>query len=359
MIKKVIHFITSLKRGGRERQLCTIFSHNDPDFQDIRIMFLYNSDDSYIEEFNIPKDKLIHIRSKDRLSRMKEIAKVLRRERPDAVYSWGAPESFFALMLKPFFSYRFINGSIRHGIVSGSLAQYWRMLLLHLSGNIVANSRAGLKANHLGRGYVLYNGIDPKFLATINPEKKFSEMRNTLNHPVLISVANLVPYKDYFTVLKALAAIRDKGIRFSYLIIGEGPERKAIEESISRYRLHEEVTLLGSTSEVAQYLAISDIFIHSSKGEGCSNAILEAMAAGLPVIATDTGGTSEVVNSSTGRLFPYQDQEQLIIRLEELIASDSVMKSLGVQSRNEIIERFSIERMMKDYYQIIEKICPA
>jgi len=354
---KVIHFITSVRRGGRERQLCTIVSHNDTEVQDIRIMYLYDAKESYIGEFGITEDKLIRIRAAGRIARALEIYRVLRKEKPDAVYSWGALESFYILLLKPLLKYHFINGSIRHGIVSRSLAQYWRMLLLHLSGSIVANSGAGLKANHLRRGQVLYNGIDPKFLEVKEAAGDILEFRKRLISPVFISVANLVPYKDYITVLNALSELRKSGKNFTYLVIGEGPERKNIGESIQKHGLEPHVHLLGSTARVAEYLSISDLFIHSSKGEGCSNAILEAMAAGLPVIASDTGGTSEIIRPAFGRLFPYQDATRLTSHLQEFIESGTMRKKMGEQARNEIIERFSIQRMMTDYYRILAAIC--
>jgi len=231
-------------------------------------------------------------------------------------------------------------------------------MILHLSRYIVANSKAGLKANSLNRGDVMYNGLDKQFLSDIesSPEDNSIKADSNNNTVLLVSVANLVPYKDYKTVLNALHKVKQSGYPFRYFIIGEGPERPAIESLIISLDLKNEVVLLGRQTDVKSYLKIADVFIHSSRGEGCSNAILEAMAAGLPVIASNTGGTAEIVDSTVGRLFEYKNAEQIALHLIELISSSETRRSLSLNSKIKINTNFSIERMMNDYYTILKKV---
>ena len=80
------------------------------------------------------------------------------------------------------------------------------------------------------------------------------------------------------------------------------------------------------------------------------------MAAGLPIIATDTGGTNEVVDASNGRLFEFQNIEQLAAIIQELISNKSLRKDLGKNSKMKALSNFSIERMMSNYYKIIEDV---
>lgn len=251
-----------------------------------------------------------------------------------------------------------INGSIRHGIVRFNLYQIWRLFVLHLSKNIVANSHQGLKANWLNRGLVLYNGIDDEFF--IKPVNEVPDIITKVfkndNSILLTSVANLVPYKDYSTILEALSIIKNRGIQFKYIAIGEGIERKQIESLVNQLNLNYDVSFPGSRIDIKNILYASDIFIHSSRGEGCSNAILEAMSAGLPIIASDTGGTKEIVDSSIGSLFEFQNVDQLVNQLLNLIGNKSLMKALAKNSKNKALSEFSIERMMFNYYKILEKV---
>jgi glycosyltransferase involved in cell wall biosynthesis len=232
------------------------------------------------------------------------------------------------------------------------------MLLLHLSNNIVANSLAGLKANKLKRGFVLYNGIDGIFFN--EPAKEYTNIRSEFGIEsdivLLVSVANLIPYKDYDTVIKALSLIKKEGILFRFIAVGEGSERKRIENLVKSLDLSGEVFLPGRRVDIKDILYASDIFIHSSIGEGCSNAILEAMAAGLPVIASETGGTSEIVYKETGKLFKYQDVEQLAQMLKDVITNKSLRADLSENAKKKALTDFSNDKMMLNYYNIIGRV---
>ena len=257
-----------------------------------KIVYLNERNENYIDEYGLD-DRLIKINSRQFLHRLFELHRLFKKEKPDIVYTWGNFESIFILILNPFHKFVFINGSIRHGVRSKKFWHYFRTFTLHLSSHIVANSYAGLKAENLKRGFVLYNGVDQKFIGMINQEKKKDKRKKMFNVDekaiLFISVANLVPYKDFFSVLYALKIIKDKGYNFYYLILGDGPLRKGIEQRVNEYGLSSNIKILGNVENVNEYLKIADVFIHSSKGEGCSNAILEAMFAGLFIIATDVG----------------------------------------------------------------------
>ncbi len=303
-------------------------------------------------------DDVIFLSSKNFIKRFREIRRIAKESKADIIWTWGGVEATFGVLLSLTSSVKHINGSIRHGIVRFNLHQVWRMLVLHLSKNIVANSNAGLRANRLNRGSVLYNGIDGKFFSQPDREpvlirKEFGIADDTI---ILTSVANLVPYKDYNTVLKALSTVKSKGILFHYIAIGEGLERKSIEELIQNLNLTENVSLLGNRADIKEILYTSDIFIHSSLGEGCSNAILEAMAVGLPIIASNTGGTIEVVDETNGRLFEFQNVEQLASLIMEMICNKSERELMAESSKRRALAEFSTDRMIYNYYNIIERV---
>ncbi|MEJ2595096.1 MAG: glycosyltransferase [bacterium] len=286
--------------------------------------------------------------------------RIFREQKPDIVYAWGGFEASFCFLASPFSPGKFVNGSIRHGKVLFNSKHLWRLVILHLSKHVVANSQAGLRANRLRRGFVLYNGIDEKFIHNPSTQEKWELRQKMIRHyhgeTVLVSVANLVPFKDYQTIIGALENLKDQGHSFRYYIIGDGPMRQAIQEQITRRGLAKDIEILGKITNVKDYLQLGDIFIHSSKGEGCSNAILEAMAAGLPVIASDTGGTREITGDRNGSLFEYQNEEQLVRALKKLMSDPEKRAVMGEVSFENIKRNFTIPTMVSNYYDIISQI---
>ncbi|MBM3436524.1 MAG: glycosyltransferase family 4 protein [Bacteroidetes bacterium] len=208
---------------------------------------------------------------------------------------------------------------------------------------------------------VLYNGLDERFFGIVDKQQfllQNNEINSIKQSGILIftSVANLVPYKDYFTIFKALEQLKNKGYQFYYLIIGEGPDRSAIENDIREKDLEKNVVLLGRRHDVKEILSISDVFIHSSRGEGCSNAIIEAMASALPVVATDTGGTNEIVQSDHGFLFDYGDHQTLVRCLTEIMEKPELLLKMGSISRERAMKFFSTERMVDEFNKIVQEV---
>jgi glycosyltransferase involved in cell wall biosynthesis len=120
--------------------------------------------------------------------------------------------------------------------------------------------------------------------------------------------------------------------------------------------MEKEIFILGRITDVEKYLSQADIFIHSSKGEGCSNAILEAMFAGLPIIASNTGGTPEIVSAENGLLFEYKDVKQLESQVKKLIDDPELRQDMGRQSAKFAKENFTVEPMMQNYYHILDQV---
>ena len=163
---KIIHLISSLKRGGRERQLSNIVVYSNNNQLSNKIVYFNDVENSYLDEYDLRRSA-IKIQKRNFFSRLIELQNFLKDNQPDIVYTWGNFETIFIFLLKPFNNFILINGSIRHGIRSRKVSHYLRTFFLHLSRYIVANSYAGLKANKLKKGFVLYNGIDNKFLSPL------------------------------------------------------------------------------------------------------------------------------------------------------------------------------------------------
>lgn len=358
----IVFSIDNIKRGGKERQLFILASSLLKRGYDIKIVSLKYDMDNYIEEYQFPKNNIFLIGVDRRIMQFVEFKKQIKKLRPGLVFSYDIVTSLYCLMIYKKLGFAFINGSIRHGIRLFKFSQLFRSLLCWSSPYIVANSFAGLKANNLVPNetrFVLYNGIERKFISKLSnseKEKLRKEFIRDYHNPqkIFITVANLVPYKDYFTVLKSLAKIKCI-YPFYYIIIGEGSLRTQIQKKIEEYELINEVRLVGRVDNVSDYLKISDLMIHSSCGEGVSNAILEGMFAGLPIIATKVGGTPEILFEKSSKLFEYKNAEQLIDILSNI---NSLFENFTPENEDyrKHIERFNVETMVKNFENIMS-IC--
>ncbi len=352
---RILFSTDSLARGGKERQMAILAKaivkgKNEFLFVAKRI----DRDSNYFAEYSLSLNLIKTYRG------YSEFRKAVSEFRPDLMVSWDAKSSFYGLLIYRRLKFTFINSSIRHGIREWKPDHIFRAVVCHLSPWVMANSQAGLRANFLKEGrsrFVIHNGVERKFSLVHSAQEK-EKLRNEIipgyseKHPLIfLSVANFVPYKDYFTVFRAFALIK-KQINFRYLIVGDGPMREEIVYAIKENGLDDCVSLLGRRHNIVDLMQISDVFIHSSKGEGISNAILEAMQAGLPVIATDVGGVPETVYPPTSRLFPFGDKVVLAGHLSEAFSSPWA-GNLNSHGYREHIEKFSVERMVADFHQII------
>ena len=360
---KIIFTTDTIQRGGKERQLFVLTKALLDKGYQMRIITKRISSDNYIYEYGLEKNLVIEINGKGWVQKFKDFKKNILSYSPDIVISWDFQTSLFSIILYKKCNFKFINASIQHGIRLFRFSQLLRSLVCHFSPYIIANSYAGLKANNLKPGkhtFVLYNGIENKFNNPLKPEGVYNKRTELISGysekpgTVYVSVANLIPYKDYVTVLMALNKLKDQ-MSFYYFIIGDGPMRKKIVEVIKEYGLEKRVILTGKIENVSDYLFISDIMIHSSRGEGISNAILEGMYARLPVIATNVGGVPETVFPGSSLLFPYRDDKAL---LKCLLTAPEIFADFNKDSEeySKHLAKFSVETMVKSFEEIIDKV---
>jgi glycosyltransferase involved in cell wall biosynthesis len=203
---------------------------------------------------------------------------------------------------------------------------------------------------------VIHNGIDPEpFL-----EADGASLRKELelhDEPVLTFVGRLAPPKDPLTLIDAVKRL-SKGI---LLVVGGGELRSQVESHITENHLEKRVKLLGQRSDIPQILEASDVFVLSSRWEGLPYTIIEAMMAGLPVVATKVGGVPELVeNGVTGFLVPPKDPETLAQALQKLIEDPELRKRMGRAGREKALREFTLDRMLHEtervYREVLEEI---
>jgi len=169
-------------------------------------------------------------------------------------------------------------------------------------------------------------------------------------------VARLAAVKDHRTLLDAFAIFRAGRADAHLTLIGDGPERRALEEHVGILGLGPAVTFAGEQSDIAPLLHAFDVFALSSRSEGISLTLLEAAAAGLPIVATSVGGNVEVVEEgSTGLLVPPREPARFAAALEALACRDD-RAAMGARAREQVQRRFSVEQMARAYNDLYAEL---
>jgi Glycosyltransferase len=199
------------------------------------------------------------------------------------------------------------------------------------------------------RHYTIYNAVDVGRIRDATNAPGVDGVRRSLglsNRPVLGIVGRLAEQKGHSVLLEALQEVISRFPEVALLIIGDGPDRQSLEEKAALLGVAEHIVWMGSKSqdEVFELYGVMDIFVMPSRFEGFGLVAAEAMAAGLPVVASDVEGLREVVeHEKTGYLCPAGDSRQLAGRLLELLESPDRAREMGRLGRQRAAALFSLE----------------
>jgi len=323
MPKKILFAINDLSFGGGQRAVVAEANGFLRKGYNVYVLTLRTKSITHdlTPSLKIPVDHITNIpfRSFFDFGAWKRLIKFLKAIRPDFVFS----NLFFTntiLRVSKFFFFR-MQIIVREGNVPVEKSLKIKIIdfvLSFLTTKIIVNATA---IKYAFRGLlpqkkieVIYNGIDEKFF---EPIEDGSVLRDSLGIPadtlVLLTIASLTKKKGHQFLIQAAAELKnfqfpitpDRKIEdprqsrdnFQLLIVGSGPEGEKLELQATSYKLQANVRFLGARSDIRELLNIADIFVLPSLWEGMPNVMLEAMAAGLPVIVTSAGGVREIVQS--------------------------------------------------------------
>ncbi len=201
--------------------------------------------------------------------------------------------------------------------------------------------------------------IPPEKMAVIHnglPDMKTNLQAHPESEPArIIMVARFASPKDHRTLIRALGGLKE--LHWRLMLVGDGRERPAAEALVNKLGLTEKVDFPGVRPDVEELLAASSIFVLSSLREGFPISILEAMRAGLPVVASRVGGVAEAVaDGETGFLFEPGDEPALKLKLAELITNPSLRRQMGLAGQKRIQANFSLNQMAEKTMIVFKKV---
>jgi len=187
---------------------------------------------------------------------------------------------------------------------------------------------------------VIYSGIDPRPFSLEIDKPRASSL------PTVGTVAVLERRKGHRYLLEAAKILKDKGVRPRILLAGAGQERAFLEQLVTRWGLQREVVFMEFVSDVPNFLAGIDLFVLPSLNEGLGVSIIEAMAAGKPVVASRVGGIPELVQDRiTGLLVPPGNAQALAEAISHLLSEPSMMESMGTMAKRRVQRDLTMDHM--------------
>lgn len=221
-------------------------------------------------------------------------------------------------------------------------------------------ARKGVRRDRI---HVIHNAIAPDWGAVGRMPEAAAAMRQSLGIPAdrraLLIVGRLSLEKDHLALLRAVAALEQRQT-VQLVIVGDGPERGAIEQLAGELGIRDQVLLAGQQASAEPFYGIADIAVLSSRTEGSPNALLEAMAAGVPVVATRVGGIPEIVtNGETALLVEPGDVPAMTVALDRILGDSGLGERLAASAREAVAVRHNplarAERLTAIYRRLADK----
>ncbi len=195
---------------------------------------------------------------------------------------------------------------------------------------------------------VIYNGINMDFV----PEKKIYEYRNPAK---IVHVGRFAHAKNHINLIRSFRLLLEDIPECELTLVGDGELRQDIENEIKKNGLCDKVHLIGITDDVYRYLIDSDVFVLPSIHEGMPMTVIEAMCVGIPIVATDVGGISEMVQDGISALFCQTTPESICSAVKNMIRSEELRIQLSARAKKDI-HKFTSEYMASNYMKLYTKI---
>ena len=369
---RIMHIVDSLAVGGLQNGLANLIDRMDMTRFEHVVCAMRPIDETNAQRFSPGRARVMSLSMEESASRFQvgALARRIRAVEPDIVHTrnWGTSEGLLAA--------RQVGACTRihseHGIDwDTTTKEPWRRILFRrlafqLAERVVSVSyqlrdlharRTGFPARKIT---VIHNGVDSqRFFPDVSVRARVRRELGLGEDEFCIGcVGNLIPVKDHITLLKAVDGLAKCGLPWRLLIAGDGPEFSKLTEFVNSHSgWKDRVTFLGRSSSVPELLNAMDVYVSSSLTEGISNSVLEAMATGLPVVVTATGGNPEVVvDGESGLLFPVGDNRRLTEHLRTLEAHREHRIGLGQKALRRVRDEFSIDSMVGNYTRIYENL---
>lgn len=359
---RLTYILDTFGGGGKERRcLQVIQGLNREGYTDIQVVIV-NNDIAYQELYDTTARIDIIDRKNKNLSQVqtaKALYRLLKAFQPDIVQAWGVMSAGVVLMVKPFLKFKFLVAYVADVIPPQGLNKVIHRLCLRSSQKVIGNSQKGLMAYDVPKekACLIYNGFnETRFHNLIDKESKKKEL--LIQTPFVVAmVATFWQTKDWQCYIDSAKRLVKQRNDITFLAIGKGPQWDYYNNQIADEE-RERIMFLGRRDDMDEIYQACDLTVLCSfNGEGVSNSIMESMAWGVPALATNAGGTPEIINDKVnGLLIHHQTPEVVAKMMSDLIDDEPTRSQMGQQAALTIKERFLLQNMTNRYMQLYSEL---
>ncbi|WP_083703543.1 glycosyltransferase [Pseudoalteromonas sp. SK20] len=360
---KIIFVITGLDMGGAERQVCDLADKLISNGYQVKIAYLVKPmrirpRSNKVELVWLGGDKSITSMFKAFIN----LVKMIKKEKADVIHSHMFHANIL-LRLTRLFVYSELIVCTAHSNNEGGT---FRMLLYRMTDFLCDHftnvSQSAVKdfekaaASPKGKMIAVYNGINTEHFQFNEISRVAIRHRYSLeNKKVFIAIGRLHEVKDYPNLLDAFCEVVKENSNSHLLIVGDGELRGYLEEYILHKGLERYVTLLGVRTDIPDLLSAADVFVLSSYWEGFGLVVAEAMSCGRVVIATNSGGVSEVIGQEGILISPKNSGELALAMRKSIRLSEQQVNSIGSAARKRVLDKYSLDSAMSNWLKIYNK----
>ncbi len=361
---KVLYLLNHAGRGGTERYVRTLVEQLGD--KKIKAYFAFNEEGLLTDELKALGTDVFRLGMKSRFDvrAAVRLAGLCKRLDIDLIHTQFLRENYIALLSR-LFNPRVKVVHTNHIIMENDLfTRITNRLLTPLEARFIAVCGKGREAminNGIARGKirVVFNAVDPAYWRNNGGSSLRDEFGIAADAFVFICVSRLSAEKGHAFLLRSLAGLkRTCGRAFKCVLVGDGPLMGEIKELAGGLGLSEEVIFAGFRKDVPNLLHGSDLFVNPSENEALSYAIIEALAAGLPVVASDVGGNGDIINSGTncGLLVGYGDEKRMAEALLKLMSDRELYGAIKANAVRTVEEIFNLVKMVDETYNLYKEV---
>jgi glycosyltransferase involved in cell wall biosynthesis len=352
-----MHVIGQLVRGGAERQLIytadALKAHGWS-----QVIVTFNTGDAWesvVEASGIPLWRVQPHPNK--LWRLVQFYRLVQRWRPQIIHSWSRHTNVYTAGLGLTPNIKRVLAFRGNPLVNNNSGQAYQRVPFGFAYRwadvIVSNSQVALD-QAAAAGLKMRQ---PRLIENIIVVQGRAQPGISAVAPHIVAAGYLVPLKAYDVLLQALGRLAQAGYTFELSLAGDGPERERLQTLADSLGIADRVHLLGEIDTVPDLFASAHLMVHPSLSEGLSNSILEAMAEGLPVIATRADGNLEIVShEQNGLLVPPSDPAALAEAIERLLTDPDLRCRLGQNGLNMVRQRFGVDRAVRQHEDLYHSL---
>jgi len=358
--KRLLQIIPTLDQAGAEKQLSLLARVLDPEAFDTHVCTLTRTGPlaAELEASGIPIWPIEKRWKLDPLA-LRRLVQLIRRLRPDVVHTWLFAGNSYGRAAA-------IRAGVPVIVATERCVDTWKVWhefaidrsLARRTAKIVVNSN-GVRDFYVAHGlpvekFVLIpNGIGAAKPSSLSREDLLAQLGLPPDARLMGTVGRLWPQKrlkDVIWMADLLNVVRsDRHL----LIVGDGPQRARLERFSHVVGINDRVHFLGHRTDVPDLMPHLDVLVLASGYEGLPNSVMEAMAAGVPVVATDIPGNRDlVVENVTGFLVPTGDRGAIAKRVQQILGDKQLAQRLGAGGKQRIAEHFSIKKMVRSHAEL-------